>query len=400
MFNVIFANGKFVAVGNSGRIAISTDGVTWNTATVGSKNLLSIEYGNGKFVVGDNAGNITTSLDGETWETPIAVSSGAWNAITYGNGKFVAVGDGGRIANKIYKQEIVSNISVCTFEEYQTELTMTGSCYKWAVDTVNEKFRIPFIPDKEFERFLVEKKEPTDADPTWYNLYSDGWCEQGGCSSVATATTTITLLKSYANANYSLSMTGSVGYPWVTSRTVSSFVADTSTAATVNWETKGYIYFNVEKTIRHFAVVSNGSIKESQRDWSKFESGLVGKANTDLSNVTQTSGLRRLVEVSDYSLMPSWYKVFEETNPTTGEVRRWCEQGAYFTPSGTSATVSFLVEYNSSPLVHANEASTGTSTDTEGYADVVGVANISTTSFRVSCVKSRTLYWEAKGYIL
>lgn len=77
--------------------------------------------------------------------------------------------------------------------------------------------------------------------PSWYVIYSNGWCEQGGRLSVSTSTTTITLLKSYIDTNYNISMTGSVGYPWVTSRTVNSFVADTSANATVDWKTKGYI---------------------------------------------------------------------------------------------------------------------------------------------------------------
>lgn len=76
---------------------------------------------------------------------------------------------------------------------------------------------------------------------SWYRVYSDGWCEQGGRIAVATATTTISLLKTFKNTDYNLSMTGSAGYPFITSRTVDSFVADTSLNATVNWQACGYI---------------------------------------------------------------------------------------------------------------------------------------------------------------
>ena len=77
---------------------------------------------------------------------------------------------------------------------------------------------------------------------SWYRIWSDGWCEQGGQSSVITATTTITLLKDYKNTQYNLYLAGtSAGYPWIISRTTQSFVADTSAAATVDWKACGYI---------------------------------------------------------------------------------------------------------------------------------------------------------------
>lgn len=41
---------------------------------------------------------------------------------------------------------------------------------------------------------------------SWYRVYSDGWCEQGGRAALnETATTTITLLKPYKNTDYSVS---------------------------------------------------------------------------------------------------------------------------------------------------------------------------------------------------
>lgn len=40
---------------------------------------------------------------------------------------------------------------------------------------------------------------------SWYRVYSDGWCEQGGQGElIETSTTTITLLKAYSNTNYTV----------------------------------------------------------------------------------------------------------------------------------------------------------------------------------------------------
>lgn len=58
---------------------------------------------------------------------------------------------------------------------------------------------------QETSRVLVEKKEPTDNDLTWYNLYSDGWCEQGGHIPQGSGTSgTITFLKPFSNTNYTV----------------------------------------------------------------------------------------------------------------------------------------------------------------------------------------------------
>ena len=77
--------------------------------------------------------------------------------------------------------------------------------------------------------------------PSWYIVWSNGWCEQGGQLAVSTSTTTINLLKSYVGINYNLSMTSSTGYAWISSRTASSFIADISANGNVDWKTCGYI---------------------------------------------------------------------------------------------------------------------------------------------------------------
>lgn len=129
-----------------------------------------------------------------------------------------------------------------------------------------------------------------------------------------------------------------------------------------------------------------------------------GKANIDLSNVTQSSGLRRLIEVSDSSLSPSWYKVFEETNPQTGEVLKWCEQGGYIIAETTSATIQLLKEYRNMDFTVLSGFGGTTANDTGGVATTSELqarssSSWSTSSFGISCVKGATLHWESKGYV-
>ena len=152
--------------------------------------------------------------------------------------------------------------------------------------------------------------------------------------------------------------------------------------------------------LRHFVVVANGQLNQSQMDWSEWASSLQGKANSDLRNVSISSGLRRLIEVSDSSLMPSWYKVFEEVNPQTGAVIKTCEQGGQYTTTGTSGTISLLKEYISGEYYNVTTSDfIKTSTDTGGVDGTVYISDLASSSFRFSKVSAQGFIWEAKGYL-
>lgn len=97
--DVVYGNGKFVAVGSvsnpsTPRVAYSSDGISWTHKDI-TFSPSSIAYGNGKFVAVGGSGDIGYSSDGINW-TDINVSSFA--SVTYGNGKFVASGNFGTFA--------------------------------------------------------------------------------------------------------------------------------------------------------------------------------------------------------------------------------------------------------------------------------------------------------------
>lgn len=92
---IIFANSLFVAVGGSGIISTSPDGITWTirTAEDSSISLLDIAYGNGIFVAVGNSSATSyhfTSSDGITWTRSgrVALRSIAFDTV---NSKFVGV---------------------------------------------------------------------------------------------------------------------------------------------------------------------------------------------------------------------------------------------------------------------------------------------------------------------
>lgn len=141
------------------------------------------------------------------------------------------------------------------------------------------------------------------------------------------------------------------------------------------------------------------------------------KANVDLLNATKESGLRRLVEVSDLSLLPSWYKVFEEVNPSTGEVRQWCEQGGVGVggTDNSGATIFFMKGYsdaygvpNGNINVQATVVYDEETLFENGSAIGVKIRFVTPHSFKASTTytgsaaaryEAHSFRWKAEGYI-
>jgi len=90
---VCYGNGLYIAAGASGTIVTSTDGITWaaRTSNFGLTDIYGIAYGSGIFVAcGDNV-KIGTSTNGMIWTTNIVVTlgsvtcNGGYRAISFGN---------------------------------------------------------------------------------------------------------------------------------------------------------------------------------------------------------------------------------------------------------------------------------------------------------------------------
>lgn len=61
--------------------------------------------------------------------------------------------------------------------------------------------------------FVSLKESYVDENGNWYRLYSDGWLEQGG-TYIGSTGSTITLLKPYADTNYTLAFANFNGTCW------------------------------------------------------------------------------------------------------------------------------------------------------------------------------------------
>lgn len=107
---IAFGNGIYVAVGYVGgtqsglNILTSTNAINWTRANQiqgGDNNLLGVAYGAGQFVAVGQSGTICNSQDGLRWKIQAGFLVGqgetAFQAITYAQGMFVAVATGGQI---------------------------------------------------------------------------------------------------------------------------------------------------------------------------------------------------------------------------------------------------------------------------------------------------------------
>jgi hypothetical protein len=108
IFTIAYGNNIFVAGGGTGKMAYSSDGITWTAATapgLGSNGINAITYGNSKFVAVGSNGNVVASTDGTTWTLvmnnflgTMTFGSSNIDAIAYGNNTFVAGGANGKMA--------------------------------------------------------------------------------------------------------------------------------------------------------------------------------------------------------------------------------------------------------------------------------------------------------------
>jgi photosystem II stability/assembly factor-like uncharacterized protein len=93
-----FGNGLFVAVGDSGAICTSTDGISWTEQSTGaSANFKAVCYGSGKYVAVGGDGAVFTSPNGADWTEQESDFSGYLYAVIYAGENFVACGDNKKI---------------------------------------------------------------------------------------------------------------------------------------------------------------------------------------------------------------------------------------------------------------------------------------------------------------
>ncbi len=96
LYAILFAGGKFVAVGQSNSVTklstifTSPDGLNWTFGTAATtNNLRAIAYGNGVYVAAGDRGQIGVSGDGLNWTNVSLNTTTPWRGVAYGGGQFL-----------------------------------------------------------------------------------------------------------------------------------------------------------------------------------------------------------------------------------------------------------------------------------------------------------------------
>lgn len=174
----------------------------------------------------------------------------------------------------------------------------------------NGYFKVP----KKVPRILVRCQKPTaDNNYTWYNVYSDGWCEQGG-KGISSTRGTITFPIEMYDGNYCLTFGGAGGTSTyntyliggfdreTTGFTIQSLVVNNNSqtsgtkSSTSTWQVSGYAaaseyapstwdYQNIQ-VLRPMVQLFNGSTDSALATCTNVLSDVANLK--DLSNITST----------------------------------------------------------------------------------------------------------------
>lgn len=249
----------------------------------------------------------------------------------------------------------------------------------FVLNTTDTTFRLPLYTQRVLVKKYVNGTE-------WYNLYSDGWCEQGGFVATGTAPTTVTLLKEMADTNYyanamtNTSRTNPQNYDKIiqgkttTSITVNQF---SNWFDTFDWQVCGYcnpssvseyteikgLYFYVGETVQDAGLIN------------------AGQMSTLISQLTECH-----VVVETYVNGTSWYRVYSDG---------WCEQGGYRTDVSNAGVTVNLAK----PFTDTNY--TITIAIGGAYGTPCGADTVTASSFvlKGQSYYNGVVWWQACGYI-
>lgn len=188
--------------------------------------------------------------------------------------------------------------------DWQQSVADYGVCGKFVYDSVNNTVRLPKLSST--GRYLIKSYS---SGTSWYRIYSDGWCEQGGSFSG----TSITFSKEFIDTNYGFAGVGTDGNTAGAANTLK--LSDKLTTGCTYythgnngglWRAFGYIDISSYKAdpLYQYIVISNSTKTEIEVDIDEIATDLNGKADTDLANITN-AGKQAIVN----SLMPDYENV-------------------------------------------------------------------------------------------
>lgn len=287
-----------------------------------------------------------------------------------------------------------------TETNWQNSVSAFSVCNKYVYNSQDNTIRLPNISTA--NRYLIDSYKDGSS---WYNIYSDGWCEQGSSRPAISgdASATIDLLIEFADTNYQVfdmaiasNKTGNARAGCMLgTRTTTNFVLwqDTYTDEGGVWEAKGYIDTTnlALNQIYEYVVIATTSNTQVEVDINEIISDLNTKVSTrDLDEVQCV--------VETYNNGSSWYRVYSD---------RWCEQGGYV-DSGVGAVdsgsqVTFLKEFvdtNYTITFLSSHTDTSTNTVAVQYGNYYYGCYYPSSKATTGIMLRGRGTWKAEGYII
>ena len=209
----------------------------------------------GNVVPVDGASGAGRNIGDIFWTTR---TDSALNGAVEANGaqyNFADVNGGDNNVQALLGSGALPSVSIA---EFDAKVASDGGCDAFGYDAGATYFKVP----KKTPRILVKCQKPTaDNDYTWYNVYADGWVEQGGNWSITASTSwepsnipakTITFPIRMAIDEYAISQarTPSNGLLQenlydlftTTSMRVSAYCTGSGTSVSGSWQIAGYAH--------------------------------------------------------------------------------------------------------------------------------------------------------------
>ena len=195
---VAYGNNMFVAVGASGTIWTSSDGVNWSASTSGTtSDLNAITYGNCGFMVVGAQGIILFSPDGANWSAGYSGTPNDLQSVAYGDNEYVAVGNNGAILSVTNCYSCYNYTNGCISLACPSNMVVT-SC------TSTQLFYAPTVTDACCTNWAVMCSPPsgTSFEPGTTNTVT--CLATDSCGNSNTCSFTVTVLPSVAYASWAL----------------------------------------------------------------------------------------------------------------------------------------------------------------------------------------------------
>ena len=307
----------------------------------------------------------------------------ALNGAVEANGaqyNFADVNGGDNNVQALLASGALPSVSIAKFDAMVAE---QGGCDSFGYDSGATYFKVP----KKLGRVLVRSQKPTaDNNYTWFNIYADGWCEQGGNATVVNAGTDFTLPIEMSDANYTIvggkhgDDTDGVGFN-ITPSTTTQFVAGVAYPKPLtrqfSWQVSGYAapseytkdkwdYQNVQVE-RPMVQLFNSATDEAVAKCTEVLSDVAGlKLATD-GMIDYVVESQEPTEANGYT----WYRLYKSG---------WVEQGGFCSGTAENNPVTLAIEMKDTEYTIVATNMQTTAVDAWGWV-VVSKDSKTTTGF-------------------